>query len=139
MSFNINFCKGLVSDSEDDKAPFGDLEQKFYGDKITENLENIDHPKVKTDLLEKNENEINIDYLEEKKAKTVLNIEEKNNDKEKKDQKEKKISIDDSQIIQKRKKLFKKEKKFVKNKDKKNKNQMIKIKKLKHKKIKKSF
>ena len=67
-----NFAKNLMSEDEYDEASSRDLEQQFYGEKLKPNL-NIQKPK--TEHLEKNESSEN-NINEEKKSKTIIDINE---------------------------------------------------------------
>lgn len=67
-----NFAKNLMSEDEYDEAYSSYLEQQFYGEKPKPNL-NIQKPK--TEHLEKNESSEN-NINEEKKSKTIIDINE---------------------------------------------------------------
>ena len=69
---DYNFAKNLMSEDEYDEASSRDLEQQFYGEKLKPNL-NIQKPK--TEHLEKNESSEN-NFNEEKKSKTIIDINE---------------------------------------------------------------
>jgi hypothetical protein len=69
---DYNFAKNLMSEDEYDEASSRDLEQQFYGEKLKPNL-NIQKPK--TEHLEKNESSEN-NINEEKKSKTIIDINE---------------------------------------------------------------